>query len=404
MMNPLQGINVLEWATWLSGPMAASILGDLGADVIKIEQVDTGDPLRGLIDYGDLSLADGRHALFEAYNRNKRSIVLDVKKEKGREIAHKLVKWADVFVHNYPRATASKLHLDYETLSQVNPRLIYATASSYGRKGPDTDLRSFDLAGMARSGHMVALSGLGEKAPQAGVTGIADHSTAFTLSHGILAALLARERLGVAQEIDTSLLGSMIYLQHWAVSDTLFFNRAQRVWPRSKTAINPLLQWYKCKDDKWLVMLMLQPDPYWPHFCRALGIEELEKDPKFDDLFSRGRNAAEMTSILERIFATKTSKEWMDILRSGGIPYCPINSFLDLASDPQVMENDYIIEFNHPSLGPTKLTGFPVSFSKTPFSVRREAPLFGQHTEEILQEVLGLDWDEIGQLKNDGIT
>lgn len=404
MTEPLQGINVLEWATWLSGPMAATILGDLGAEVIKIEQTDTGDPLRGLMLYGKWGLADGRHALFEAYNRNKRGVVIDLKKEKGREIAYELVKWADVFVHNYPRDTASKLGLDYQTLLQVNPRLIYATASSYGRKGPDKDLRAYDLAGMARSGHMMALSALGEGEPQSGVIGIADQIAAFTLSHGILAALLARERLGIAQEIDTSLLGSMIYLQHYATSYSLFSNRQPpQLQPRSKPPLNPLLHWYKCEDDKWIVILMVQPDPYWPDFCRALGISELEKDPKFDSISSRGQNRAELTSIIEGIFATKPREQWIEILKHNGIPYCPVNSFLDLPSDPQVVENDYIIEFSHPSLGPVKLTGFPVSFSETPFSVRREAPTYGQHTEEVLQEVLGLSWEEIGQLKNEGI-
>ncbi|MFC2000561.1 CaiB/BaiF CoA transferase family protein, partial [Chloroflexota bacterium] len=397
MVYPLQGIKVLEWASWLSGPMAAAILGDLGAEVIKVEQKDTGDPIRGLISYGDIVLADGRHALHEAYNRNKRGIALDLKKEQGREIVHELVKWADVLVHNYPRDTASKLGMDYQTLCQVNPRLIYATASSGGRKGPDKDLRAWDLAGMARSGHMMALSGLGGGEPQAGVIGIADQIAAFTLSHGILAALLARERLGIAQEIDTSLLGSMIFLQHYAVSYSLFFNRQPpRVKPRSKAEYNPLLYWYKCGDDKWLAIIMVQPDPYWPDFCRALNIEELEKDPRFDSLQSRGKNRTELTSIIERVFATKTREEWMEILKRSGIPYCPINSFVDLPSDPQVMENDYIIEFSHPSLGPIKMTGFPVSFSETPFSVRREAPLYGQHTEEVLQEVLGLNWEEIG--------
>ena len=403
-MYPLQGIKVLEWATWLSGPMAATILGDLGAEVIKIEQKGTGDALRGLLSYGDQSLVDGRHALFEAYNRNKRDIVLDLKTDGGRHIAYELVKWADVFVHNYPRDTASKLRLDYETLSQVNPRLIYATASSYGRKGPDSDLRAYDFAGMGRSGHMMALSGLGDGAPQSGVIGIADQIAAFTLSHGILAALLARERLGIAQEIDTSLLGSMIYLQHYSASYALFFKRnPPRVPPRSRPMFNPLLCWYKCGDDKWILILMVQPDPYWPDFCRALGISELEKDPKFDSISSRGQNRAELTSIIERIFATKPREEWMEILKNNGISYCPVNSFVDLASDPQVIENDYVVEFNHPSLGPIKLTGFPVSFSETPFSVRREAPLYGQHTEEILQETLGLSWEEIDKLRDDGI-
>ena len=397
MSMPLEGIRVLEWSIWMAGPMAATCLGDMGAEVIKIEQVDTGDPMRGLMSSGEFSLPDGRHALFEAYNRNKRSIVLDLKKEKGRDLTHQLVKWADVFVNNYPRATAVKLGLDYQTLRQINPRLIYATASSYGQKGPDSELISFDLAGMARSGHMVALAGP-DAEPRSGVVGTADQMTALTLSHGILAALLARERLGVAQEIDVSLLGSMMSLQHYAVSFALFFER------QSEPQYPPLFRWYKCQDEKWLALLMLQPDPYWPALCRAMGLEELEKDPRFENLFSGQDHPEGLVPILGRLFATRSREEWIKILREHDIPYCPVNSMLDLASDPQVVENDYIIDFDHPSLGRVKLPGFPVWFGKTPLSVRREAPLWGQHTEEVLQEVLGLDWEKIGQLKEEGVV
>jgi crotonobetainyl-CoA:carnitine CoA-transferase CaiB-like acyl-CoA transferase len=402
MIMPLQGVRVVEWAVWMSGPMAATCLGDLGADVIKVEQTGAGDALRGLWSQGEWALPDGRHALFEAYNRNKRSIAIDLKKEKGREIAYQLVKWADVFVHNFPRDTASKLGLDYQTLCQINPRLIYATASSYGRKGPDKDMRSYDLAGMARSGLMAALADLGGGEPQSGVNGIADQIAAFTLSHGILAALVARERMGIGQEIDASLLGSMIYLQHFAVSFSLFFDKQHAILPRSK-ANNPMFNWYKCKDDKWIALIMLQPDPYWPGLCRALNIVELEKDRRFADVFKRQDNAAELISILEKVFTAKTREEWMEILKSSDLPYCPINSMLDLPSDPQVVENGYIVNFNHPSLGTVKLTGFPVWFSKTPAAVKREAPQFGQHTEEVLQEVLGLGWEKIGQLKSEGV-
>ncbi|MFC1944012.1 CaiB/BaiF CoA transferase family protein [Chloroflexota bacterium] len=402
-MKPLQGIKILEWAVWMSGPIATTILGDLGAEVVKIEQTGTGDPMRGLRGDGVLILADGRHGLFEAYNRNKRSIVIDLKKEKGREIAYALVKWADVFVHNFPTNTASKLGLDYQPLRLINPRIIYATASSYGRKGPDSDQRSFDLGGMARSGYMMALSGLGRGVPQSGVGGTADHIAAFTLSHGILAALLARERFGLAQELDVSLLGSMINMQLYGASIALFFNREQRLWPRSEPTANPLYNWYKCRDDKWIALLMLQPTPYWSTFCRALSIVELEGDPRFDNIYNRVQNAAELISILENIFSTKIREDWIEVLRSSGIPYCPINNLLDLQSDPQVIENDYIIDFDHPSLGPVKLVGFPVSFSETPLSVRREAPVYGQHTEEVLQEVLGLSWEDIDKLKNEGV-
>ena len=399
MIMPLEGIRVLEWAMWVSAPMATSCLGDLGAEVIKIEQPGIGDAVRGLMTV-EFSLPDGRHALYEAYNRNKRSIVLDLKKEKGKEIAYELVKWADVFVHNFRPDVASELRLDYQTLSQVNPRLIYATASGYGRKGPDRDLRALDMAGFARSGHMAALAGPGDE-PQGGVVGVADMMAGFTLSHGILAALLARERLGVAQEIDASLLGSMIYLQHYQVSFALFFNALSP--PQSRTISNPLLTWYKCEDGTWLALIMIQGDRYWPDFCRALCIEELEKDPRFEDILKRQGNAAELIAILDRVFATKPREEWMGILRGADLAYCPVNSMLDLPSDPQVVENDYIVDFSHPSLGPVKLTGFPTWFSKTSPSVRRAAPLHGQHTEEVLQEVLGLSWEKIGQLQNEGV-
>jgi len=404
MAMPLEGIHVLEWGIWMAGPVAATCLGDLGAEVIKIEQPGTGDPMRGLNWGGVGTLRDGRHALYEAYNRNKRSMVIDLKTKKGQDLAHKLVKWADVFVHNFPRDTASKLGLDYQTLCQINPLLIYATASGFGQKGPDSNLSAFDIAGMARSGHMMALAKISGGDPQTGLGGTADLMAGFTLSHGILSALYTRERTGVGQEIEASLLGSMIYLQYYPVSFSLFFNEEAPLLPRSSPPSNPLYFWYRCKDDKWILILALQPDPFWPSFCRALGISELEKDQRFADFFKRQSNSAELIPILEKIFVSKTREEWISILRKNDLPYCPINSILDLPFDPQVVENDYIVNFQHPSLGSVKLTGFPVWFSKTPASVRREAPLHGQHTEEILQEVLGMSWEMISELKKEGVV
>ena len=399
MHMPLEGMRVIEWTIWQQGPVCSAMLGDLGAEVIKIEERERGDPGRGMIKISGVDLKDRPNFYFEANNRNKRSLALDLKKPAAREIVYQLVAKSDVFVQNFRLGVAARLGLDYATLRRHNPRLIYASATGYGPEGPEAGDPSFDQLGLARSGIMLA-AGEPDMPPLMITGGIADQMGAIMLAYGVLAAVVARERFGVGQEVDASHLGSMLMLQGLSVAARLMMGFAIPRVPR-KFAANPLWNHYRCGDDKWICLGMLQPDRYWADFCRALGRAELAQDERFCNLRVRAANAAAAIDILDEIFATKPRQEWMRILRtSGDFIFTIVNSVDDLPTDPQVVANDYILDFDHPQFGKTQVVGIPVRLSETPGAVRLPAPEFGQHTEELLSQLLGYSWDQIAALKD----
>ncbi len=397
MLKALDGIRILDWTIWQQGPVSTAMLADLGAEVIKLEERESGDPGRGVVRIGGVDVEDRINFYFEANNRHKKSITLDLKKAEAREIVYQLVEKSDVFVQNYRKGVAARLGLDYPTLKQHNPKIIYANAGGYGPRGPDSAEPSFDLLGQARSGIMNAMGEPGMD-PLAISGGISDQMGAIMLAYGILAALMARERHGIGQEVDASHLGSMIQLQGLSVSSRLMMGRGLRSADR-KAVRNPLWNHYKCSDGKWIAMAMLQSDRYWIDFCRAIARPDLETDERFEDLRKRGKNAKAAIAIIDEVFAEKPSNEWLDILRnSGDLIFTRVNALDDLPDDPQVMANDYVVDFDHPRFGPTQVVGSPVGFSETPGDPRGDAPELGEHTEQVLIDVLGYDWDRISAL------
>jgi crotonobetainyl-CoA:carnitine CoA-transferase CaiB-like acyl-CoA transferase len=398
MPMPLDGIRVIDWTIWQQGPVCSAMLGDLGADVIKIEERVGGDPGRGMAKLSGIDLADRPNFYFEANNRNKRGITLDLKKPEAREIVYQLAAKSDVFVQNFRKGVAGRLGLDYATLKGHNPKLIYATATGYGPDGPESGDPSFDQLGLARSGIMLA-AGEPDMPPLAIAGGIADQMGAIMLAYGVLAALLARERFGVGQEVDASHLGSMMQLQGLSVAARLMWGFAIPRMPRKYQA-NPLWNHYQCQDARWICLGMLQPDRYWADFCRVLGRPELATDERFDNLRVRAANAGAAIEILDAVFATKPLAEWMRILRAGGdFIFCQVNAVDDLPNDPQVQANHYVADFDHPRFGATQVMGLPVRLRETPGSIRRPAPEFGEHTEDVLIELLGYSWEQITALK-----
>jgi crotonobetainyl-CoA:carnitine CoA-transferase CaiB-like acyl-CoA transferase len=400
---PLDGIRVIDWTIWQQGPVASAMLADLGAEVIKLEERSGGDPGRGLLRMSGADLSKRPNFYFEANNRNKKSLALDLKRPEAREIVYRLVAKSDVFVQNFRKGVAGRLGLDYATLRRHNPKLIYANATGYGPEGPESGDPSFDQLGLARSGIMLA-AGEPDMPPLAIAGGIADQMGAVMLAYGVLAALLARERHGVGQEVDASHLGSMMWLQGLSVSSRLMMG-----WgfprPARKSAGNPLWNHYRCGDDRWICLGMIQADRYWADFCKALGRPELASDPRFCDLRVRAKHAAACIEILDEVFASRPRAEWMDILRRGGdFIFTVVNSVNDLPDDPQVLANDYVVEFDHPSYGATKMLGMPVRLRETPGRIRLPAPEFGQHTEEILTGLLDYSWDEVADLRKREIT
>jgi len=400
MAGPLAGVRVVEITMFQQGPVAGMRLGDLGADVIKVEP-KTGDPGRGMMRIvgADTGLK-GRNFYFESNNRNKRSIVLDLRTKKGIEIFLKLIDKADVFLTNMSIGAPQRMGIGPEALMARNPRLIYAHASGWGREGPDANELSFDYTGIARSGTMM-MSGERGGPPGTLIPGMGDEQGGLICAWAVTAALYARERTGKGQLVDSSLMGSLIALHGVNFSAPGILGKEFPRLLRSEAG-NPIYNHYKCKDDKWIVIAHLQPDRYWPNVCKAVGIEELEHDPKFSTIEARHDNCKELVAILDEKFATKTRDEWMKIFKKENVIYTPVQSSSEVFEDPQALANDYVVGVEHPVWGRIKMLGFPWTFHETPASVRREAPELGQHTEEILLE-LGYSWEDIASLKDEEV-
>ena len=397
MAGPLDGVKVVEISMFQQGPVCGTKLGDLGANVIKVEP-PTGDPARGFMRImGAMVGLKGRNYYFEQHNRNKRSIVLDLRKEEGLEIFLKLIDRADVFVTNLSIEAPAKMGIAPEALLTRNPRLIYAQGSGWGRKGPDANEYSFDYTGIARSGLMMSCGERGTPPAQV-LPGLGDELGGMVLAWAVCAALYAREKTGKGQLVDTSLMGSLMCMESLILSTPAILGQE---FPREirAEAGNPLYNHYKAKDDKWFAIAHLQPDRYWPNACRALGMPELEHDPRFNSIEARGENRKELIALMDKTFATKTRDEWFKLFKKEGLIHTPIQAPTEVINDPQAVANNYVVWFDHPLLGRTKMVGFPWDFSKTPASIRREAPEFGQHTEEILLE-FGYNWDDITKLKD----
>jgi crotonobetainyl-CoA:carnitine CoA-transferase CaiB-like acyl-CoA transferase len=304
MAGPLDGIKVVEITMFQQGPVAGMRLGDLGADVIKVEP-KSGDPGRGFMRViGTMVGLKGRNYYFENNNRNKRSIVLDLNTDLGKELFFKLIDTADVFLNNMSIEAPIKMGIGPEVLLKRNPRLIYAHASGWGRKGPDANDYSFDYTGIARSGLMLSCGERGSPPTQI-LPGIADELGGLICAWAVSAALFARERTGKGQVVDTSLMGSVISMLGLIMAAPSILGQE---FPREVRAEagNPIYNHYKCKDDKWLVIAHLQPDRYWGNVCRALDMNEVENDPRFNTIEARGEHAKELIKLMDEKFLAST--------------------------------------------------------------------------------------------------
>mgnify|MGYP001044761354 CR=1 FL=1 len=399
-VDPLQGIRVLEWGVFHAGPGAPAILGDLGAEVIKIEQPQVGDPTRHQKQFGETSfeLPYGASLFFEASNRNKKSVTLDLSQERGREVAYRLVAKSDVFLTNFRKGIVEGMKMTYPILSRINPRLIYISISAYGSQGPDSERGGFDFQGQARSGFMFSM-GEPDMPPLVLHFGVIDQATAIMVSHTILTSLLVRERFGIGQEVQVSILGSALFLQYINVLTALWLKKRIPRHQRSKT--DPLRNYYQCQDGKWLFLgfpAHWEKDK-WPFFCQALGVPELQSHPRFDTRQKRLQNSEEMVTMLDHIFAERPQQEWLNAFARYDLIACPVNDTLDLEHDPQIIENGYVIDFDHPMLGKVKIPGFPAHFSRSRAETRSAAPSLGEHTAEALQGIGGYSKDEVEQLR-----
>ena len=404
MNRPLDGVRIIDWTIWQQGPVSTMMLADLGAEVIKIEERVGGDPGRGVLSIAGalVGATSGPNFYFEANNRHKQSLTLDLKNPKAIEIVYQLAEKSDVFVQNFRKGVADKLGIGYEALSQRNPQLIYASATGYGPFGPDSGEPSFDYMGLARSGIMTAV-GEPQMEPLSIAGGIADQMGAIMLAYGVMAALLAREKYGIGQEVDISHLGSMTALQGLNVACKAILGKEFKRMPRA-AAPSPLWNHYKCGDDKWICLAMPQQERYWSDFCKVLGIEHVLDDPRFATMGDRADNAKDLIPILDAAFASRPREAWMQALKEGGdFIYTVVNTIADLPGDEQMLANEYIVDYEHPRIGKTQLVGVPVRLSKTPGDPKGAAPEFGEHTERILTELLDYSWEDVAKLREEEV-
>ncbi|HEX2172791.1 MAG TPA: CoA transferase [Dehalococcoidia bacterium] len=392
MPSPLDGIRVLDFTRFQQGPHGTVMLGDMGADVLKVEAPDGGDLGRSL----GLQ-PDGFCAYFEAHNRNKRSITLDLQQPEAKEIVYKLVEQCDVTVENFRRGVMDRLGFSYEKFREINPRVIYAVASGYGPVGPIAERPSYDMIGQAMGGIMVAQGGGPDHTPELIVGGLADQVGSMMLAYGIMTALVARERFGVGQKVDVSLLGSQIALQGWGYSRYL----RQRKQPNVPADANPLASHYQAADGKWLIICSIDPKQ-WPDVCAAFDLMDLAEHPLFATPRDRFKNQAELRARLQSQIQTRPRQEWLDRLLQNDIPHGPVYSYAEAAEDEQILANQYITTVEHHSLGTLGVAGCPVTLSETPGFPRSGSPELGQNTEEVLLD-LGYDWDSIGIFRDKGV-
>ncbi len=395
----LQGIKVVELGMWVAGPATAAVLGDWGADVIKIENPAGGDPVRGLMAMG-IPITLPIHPAFELDNRNKRSVAVNIQTPEGRAVVRRLLRDADVFVTNVRQAALHRAGLAFADLRQENPRLIYALLTGYGTTGPERDRAAFDYAAFwARSGAMAAL-GEPDGPPPSQRPAMGDHLAGLSAAGAICAALFHRERTGEGQEIHLSLFHLGIWMMATDIETCLVTGVSPNP-PSGRTVPNALWNHYKAKDGKWFHLVMLQPDRYWQRFCDAIDRPDLVTDERYAAILNRVQHSVELIALLDEIFVTRTLEEWAERFDRYELVWGPAHTVAAVVADPQARAIGAFEKVPHRSGEPIVLVRSPLEFSATPASIRRTAPELGEHTEEALLQH-GYTWEEIATLKAQG--
>jgi CoA:oxalate CoA-transferase len=392
MAGPLEGVKVLDFTAYQQGPQATVALADMGAEVTKVEPPLLGDLGRYM---ALLEQPERFSAYFLAHNRGKRSITLNLKMKEGRQITYRLAESTDVAVHNFRPGVAERLGIGYDDLRRVNPRIIYAHGSGWGSRGPKAELPCFDITAQARGG-LISVTGEPDGHPLPAGTAVADHAGAMNLALAIIAALYARERTGLGQMVEASLLGAQIAMQAWEIQYFLLSGQDPGRAGRGGTYLPTIWRVFKTADGHAVVGGM--PENRWPGFCQAVSRPELATDPRFESFFVRRLHLDELYAILDPVFERRSTAEWLQILEAVDTVCAPVATYAEVARDPQVRENEYIVDVDHHLLGRIPMVAHAFRFSETPARVAASAPELGQHTEKVLLE-LGYTWEEIGALR-----
>jgi len=396
MEGPLAGVRVLEVANWYAAPAGCALMADLGADVIKVEPPG-GEALRGYLSQG---IEMSYNFVFELPNRGKKGITLDLTAPRAREVIKRLLPATDVFVTNLLPYRREKYGLTYGELIEHRPDLIYVSLTGYGSTGPDRNRGGYDYAAFwARSGIMNSLGEPGDPPPPQRPA-MGDMTTALVAAGSVAMALLARDRTGEGQEVDISLQNTGIWVMSADLTRALHGFDGPK--PSRREMPNPLWNSYRTKDNRWLQLVMLVSDMYWPQFCRAIERQELEKDERFTTLQNRAVNRKELIAILDEVFATRTLAEWDKALDEQGIIWAPAQTLTEVVNDPQARARGAFAKMQHPNAGEVEIVDFPIKFGKSEVGVRGPAPEVGQHTEEVLLEA-GFDWDDIVKLRDEEV-
>ena len=374
----LDGIRVVDLSRVIAGPWCGALLSDLGADVIKVEDTGTGDESRTWPPY-----KDGEAAAYLLFNRNKRAMTLDLKAPEGVEVVKTLVKGTDVVIENFRTGTMESFGLGYEALSELNPKLIYCSVSAFGRTGPRKDAPGYEALMQAFSGIMSITGEPGGQPVRAGVSFL-DLSTGIRCALVVSAALLQRQRTGLGQRVDASLLETAVSLLAFHAEGYLLTGAIPKALGSGHPSLSPYRN-FKCRDGQW-IFIAAANDRFWGKLARAIELPGMADDPRFAKNQERVKNRAELEDILERAIAQRDREPLLKILEEADVPATPVNTVDQVMNDPQTAERGIVQRVRHSKLGEIPVVGTPLRFSRMSPGVRRAAPLRGEHTDEILAE------------------
>ncbi|MFQ5711873.1 MAG: CaiB/BaiF CoA transferase family protein [Candidatus Geothermarchaeales archaeon] len=389
-MSVLRGIRVLDLTSQVSGPICSMLLGDMGADVIKIEKPRTGDRTRNYPILGP--------ALFAPYNRNKRSVTLNLSSHEGREILLRMVKSSHVFLENFRPGVTEKLKIDYENVKKVNPKIIYCSVTGFGHTGPYRDRPAWDQVLQAMSGLMSVTGEPGGRPLRVG-TSIVDIITGIYASYAVAIALIAAIRDGIGQKIDVSLLDAAVSTVSYWIAHYSYTGKI----PEKLGSGHPIFAPYEVfKVRDGYVFIGVTDNKFWSGFCDILGVGDLAADDRFMTNERRVENKEELMSLLREVIAGWDGDDLLEKLVGAGIPCAPVNTIDRVMNDPHLLKRGAIVEVQYPPDRRVKVSGIPVKFSKTPGSIRSDPPSLGQDTEDVLKE-FGYSGKDLSQLRARGV-